>query len=115
MDETKVSFNETGAMVAIKAALRRDGRVVILLPDNFHHALWLRLETGPVNSPELDVEGTSGLLQQVASIRGLGGLRHLLPCLEPQARMTSPAPMIDIDIRDERTAADRSGEDATRR
>jgi hypothetical protein len=80
----------------IEAALSRlssPGRVEIVLPVDYNHALFARLnpDAEPARQEDLNVEGDETLLREVSSLHGLEALAGLI---EPLSRVSAKVTVV---------------------
>ena len=83
MRTTEIEWRGEATIPEISEALNDNGRVDLVLPANFNHALFARLYPGTAaGAEEIDIRGGPELLRSVASVDGLDDLRTLMDLAE---------------------------------
>ncbi len=93
--ETEFTWRGKETVDAVLDNLVPSGRVEIVLPVNYNHALFASLdpEADSAQTEELDIEGDVMLLRKIAELRGLEDLAALIePLSGMSARVTVLSP-----------------------
>lgn len=91
---TEIEWQGDSSLVEIAAGLEENGKVEVLLPSNFNHALFAHFyPDAPAGIEALDINGGAEVLQRAAELDGLEDLRALQRWVaERQARVQLLSP-----------------------
>ena len=98
MRTIEIEWRGEATIPEISEALSDNGRVDLVLPANFNHALFAHLYPGTAaGAEEIDIQGGPELLHSVAGVDGLDdllALKDLAEAVDARIRIISPPRLI---------------------